>query len=70
MPKVNKIKCWLEDGDTGERVREYQRRVKNEKSASAIVIPEEGQTFTINISPFPKKAGFNISFGGEAVNNA
>ena len=68
MPEVNKIKCWLEDGDTGERVPEYQTREKK-KSASAIVISEEGKSFSINFSGALKDTTIGVSIGGKRFKN-
>ena len=68
MPEVNKIKCWLEDGDTGERLPEYQTGEKK-KSASAIVISEEGKSFCINLSVAEHCTSVAVSIGGNYVEN-
>jgi hypothetical protein len=68
MPEANKIKCWLEDGDTGERLPEYQTR-KKKKFASAIVISEEGKSFSINLSGAVNDTTVGVSIGGKRLEN-
>jgi hypothetical protein len=68
MPEINKIKCWLEDGDTGERLPEYQTREKK-KSASAIVISEEVKPFSINFSGAVNDTCVGVSIGGKRLEN-
>jgi len=66
MPVVNKIKCWLEDGDTGERLPETREK---KKSASAIVISEEGKSFSINLSGAVNDTTVGVSIGGKTLQN-